>query len=57
MADQNVLHFPAHRNSAVTELSERLRDLVYSYCHRMSVAEAVGALTVLQSEIIENASD
>lgn len=48
----NVVHFP-RGNAAVQELSDALRELVYSFTSRISVAEAVGALEVFKHDLIE----
>jgi len=39
------------------ELAERIRDLIYEYRGRMTVAAAVGVLTIVQHELIADASD
>jgi hypothetical protein len=36
------------------ELADRIRDLLYEYRGRMTVAAAVGVLTIVQHELIED---
>jgi len=48
----SVLNFPK-QSAAVQELEEALRDLVYSFSGRISVAETVGTLEVIKHNLIE----
>lgn len=56
MSDPKVIHFPA-RNSAVSELQAALRELVYSFSARITLAEAVGTLDVVKHDLIEEQKD
>jgi chorismate mutase len=49
----SVLNFPK-QSAAVQQLSDALRELVYSFASRISVAEAIGALEIAKHEVIED---
>lgn len=51
---KNVTALP-FRRPVITELSEQIKVLVYSYAGRISIAEAIGILEVVKLQIIEGA--
>jgi hypothetical protein len=39
------------------EMAERIREVIYEYSGRMTLAAAVGVLTIVQHELMEDADD
>jgi hypothetical protein len=39
------------------EMAERIREVIYEYSGRMTLAAAVGVLTIVQHELMEGADD
>lgn len=48
----NIVHIPFKREY-LTELATRIIDTVYEYADRISLAEAVGVLEIVKSQVLE----
>lgn len=54
MTDSNVTHAPFQR-AQLGSMAEEIRNVIYSYANRASVAEVLGVLEIVKQEVYQAA--
>lgn len=54
MTDSNVAHAPFQR-AQLGSMAEEIRNVIYSYANRASVAEVLGVLEIVKQEVYQAA--